>query len=392
MNRPKRLSASFVKTVNQTGRYGDGRGGHGLSLLVKTASAGGFSKIWCQRLRINGRPTDLGLGSYPVVELADARAAALSNRQIAAKGQDPRVRATGIPTFREAAEKVTQMHAASWKEGSKSEAQWRSSLSTYVYPSIGSKAVDKIRAAEVMEVLLPIWTTKPETAQRVRQRIGTVMKWAVAQGFREDNPAGEALTAALPKSGTPRGHHKALPHSEVAGAIALIKDSGAYLSTVLAFQFIVLTACRSGEVRLATWDEIDLEGQLWTIPQERMKARREHRVPLSEGSMNVLQQARESLGERGLIFPAVSGQVLSDSTVSKLCRENGVNCVPHGFRSSFADWCREQRYDKDLVDICLAHVRRGVDAAYFRTDLLSPRRTLLQEWSDYLGHSLKCSR
>ena len=324
MKRPNRLSASFVKTINQPGRYGDGRGGHGLSVLVKPASTGGFSKIWCQRLRLNGKPTDLGLGSYPVVGLAEARAAALDNRRLAAKGQDPRVRATGVPTFQDAAERVIAIHASSWKEGSKSQDQWRSSLSTYVYPSIGGKAVDKIRAAEVMDVLLPIWNEKPETAQRVRQRIGAVMKWAIAQGFREDNPAGEALGAALPKPGTPRGHHKALPHYEVADAIAKIKVSGAYLSTVLAFRFIVLTASRSGEVRLATWEEIDLKGPVWTIPGERMKARHEHSVPLSRGSLEVLKRAGESFGESGLIFPSSTGKALSDNTISKLCR--GERC------------------------------------------------------------------
>ena len=385
MNRPKRLSASFVKTVNQPGRYGDGRGGHGLSLLVKPASAGGFSKIWCQRLRLNGKPADLGLGSYPVVSLADARAAALSNRQQAARGLDPRIRATGLPTFQDAAQTVIEMHAASWEKDSKSEAQWHSSLSAYVYPSIGSKKVDKVKTADVMEVLLPIWTAKPETAQRVRQRIGAVMKWAIAQGFREDNPAGEALGAALPKPGTRRGHHRAMPHHEVGGAMATVQGSGAHLSTILAFQFIVLTACRSGEARLATWDEMDLRAQVWTIPEVRMKARLEHRVPLSESAMEVLRQSKDPSGESGLVFPSPTGRALSDSTISKLCRENGINCVPHGFRSSFADWCREERYDKDLVDICLAHVRRGVDAAYFRSELLSPRHKLMQAWSNYLA-------
>ena len=338
---------------------------------------------------MNGNLTDLGLGSYPVVELAEARKAALSNRQLADRGQDPRVRTTAAPTFQGAAETVIGIHASSWKEGSKSEAQWRSSLAAYVYPFIESKTVDQIKTADVMSLLLPIWTNKPETAQRVRQRIGAVMKWAIAQGFREDNPAGEALGAALPKPGTHRGHHRALPHPEVGEAIAKIRGSGAGLSTVLAFELIVLTACRSGEVRLATWAEMDLEGQLWTIPEVRMKARREHRVPLSGRAAEVLLQAKDSLvNGSGLVFPSATGQALSDSTISKLCRENGVNCVPHGFRSSFADWCREQRYDKDLADICLAHVRRGVDAAYFRTDLLSPRRELMQAWSDYLNRPL----
>ena len=177
----------------------------------------------------------------------------------------------------------------------------------------------------------------------------------------------------------------AMPHHEVGGAMATVQGSGAHLSTILAFQFIVLTACRSGEARLATWDEMDLRAQVWTIPEVRMKARLEHRVPLSESAMEVLRQSKDPSGESGLVFPSPTGRALSDSTISKLCRENGINCVPHGFRSSFADWCREERYDKDLVDICLAHVRRGVDAAYFRSELLSPRHKLMQAWSNYLA-------
>ena len=201
MRRPQRLSASFVKTVNVPGRYGDGRGGHGLSLLVKPMRAGGFSKSWSQRVLINGRPTNIGLGGYPIVTLAEARRAVIANRRAVAQGHDPR--AGGVPTFEEAAEKVIAMHEPTWKDGARSAAIWRSSLRVYAMPCLGRKTVDAINTADVMTVLVPIWSTKRETARRVRQRIGAVMKWSVAHRYRQDNPAGDAIAEALPRDGTP---------------------------------------------------------------------------------------------------------------------------------------------------------------------------------------------
>ena len=268
MKRPKRLSATFVQTVNVPGRYGDGRRGLGLSLLVKPASAGGFSKSWAQRIRQDGRPANLGLGSYPVTTLAAARAKALANARVVAEGCDPRDQGRRAPSFEAAAEKVIEIHGAGWKDGGKSAAQWRASLRDYTLPKIGRKPVNSITTADVMGVLLPIWSTKRETARRVRQRIGAVMKWAVAQGYREDNPAGDAISAALPKNGARRAHQRALPHAEVAAALTRVRESGAYPATALAFEFLVLTACRSGEVRGARWDEVDAETATWTVPAD----------------------------------------------------------------------------------------------------------------------------
>ena len=225
MKRPKRLSATFVNTVNIPGRYGDGRGGHGLSLLVKPASTGGFSKSWAQRIRLDGKAANVGLGAYPVVTLARARQKALANARTASEGRDPRDRASRAPTFEHAVETVIGIHAENWKDGGKSAAQWRASLRDYAVPKIGRKRVDRISTADVMEVLLPIWSTKRETARRVRQRIGAVMKWAVAQGYREDNPAGDAISAALPKNSARRQHQKALPHSGVAEGLARVRAS-----------------------------------------------------------------------------------------------------------------------------------------------------------------------
>ena len=201
-DRHKRLTAIFVKTVTRPGVYGDGgHGSHGLRLIVRESAGGGVRKSWTQRLIINGKPTTLGLGPTWAVSLAEARELALENHRAARQGGDPR--SQGAPTFGEAVETVIAIHAEGWRDGGKSEKQWRASLNTYAMPKLGRKPVDQITTGDVLGVLLPIWGSKRETAQRVRSRIGAVMKWAVAQGHREDNPAGDAIGAALPKTTAP---------------------------------------------------------------------------------------------------------------------------------------------------------------------------------------------
>ena len=386
MKRPARLSATFVKTINTPGRYGDGRGGHGLSLLVKPASVGGFSKAWAQRIRLHGKPANIGLGAFPVVSLATARNKALANAKAIAEGRDPRAGSNRIPTFEQAVETVIAIHAANWKNGGKSADQWRASLRDYALPIIGSKRVSAITTADVMRVLLPIWSTKRETATRVRQRIGAICKWAIAQGYREDNPAGDAISAALPKNSVRRQHQRALPHAEVAGALATIRATRAHGSTILAFEFLVLTASRSGEVRGARWTEVDRADATWTIPASRMKAKLEHRVPLPERALEILDEARPLADASGLIFPSPTGRMLSDATISKLLREQGIAAVPHGFRSSFRDWTAEcSDAPREVCEIALAHVNSDrVEAAYRRSDLFEKRRELMRGWADYL--------
>ena len=266
-------------------------------------------------------------------------------------------------------------------------AQWESTLRNYVFPRLGKRPVDSIAFADVLAVLTPIWHELPETAKRVRQRIGTVMDWAVAQGYRQDNPAA-TLTKVLPKRDAKHEHMKALPYSEVATAIATIRASDAYKATVLCFEFLVLTAARSGEVRGATWNEIDRDAATWTVPASRMKAGREHRVPLSKRALAVLEEASEfRTGEDSLIFPSQRGKPVSDSTISKLCRENGINAVPHGFQSSFRDWASERTTAPHAVmEAALAHtISNQVEAAYHRTDLFDRRRKLMDSWADYLA-------
>ena len=269
----------------------------------------------------------IGLGSYPVVTLAEARNKALENRRALAQGKDPR-RSRAIPTFEQATEAVIAIRADTWRDGGRTAGIWRSSLGRFAYPQIGSKRVNEISSADVMRVLLPIWNDKRATATKLKSRIGGVMAWAIAQGHRTDNPAGDAIAAALPRTGTQQAHHRALPHQQVADAIATVQDSDASPATKLAFEYLVLTAARSGEVRGARWDEIDLDAQTWTVPGGRTKTGKPHRVPLSTRALEILADATTIADESGLLFPSPSGRKLSDATMSKLLKERNIGAVP----------------------------------------------------------------
>ncbi|MCY3887965.1 MAG: tyrosine-type recombinase/integrase [Chloroflexi bacterium] len=384
MQRPKTLSATFVKTISVPGRYGDGRGGYGLSLLVQPTSTGRLSKTWSQRLRIAGKPFNMGLGAYPVVTLAEARQAALENRRVVARGRDPR--RGGVPTLAAAVDAVIAIHAAGWRDDSKNGKQWRASLGTYVLPQLGRKPVDQVTSADVLAVLVPIWSAKPETARRVRQRIQAVMRWAIAEGYRDDNPAGEAIAAALPKNGRRQEHHRALPHAQVGAALARVRASEASPTTKFALEFLTLTACRSGEVRGARWEEFDRASAIWTVPGARMKAGREHRVPLSQRALEVLDGAREYADGSGLVFPSTRGGALSVNALSTLLRDLGIAAVPHGMRSSFRDWAAEcTDAPREVCELALAHVNSDrVEAAYRRSDLFERRRALMEDWAAYI--------
>ena len=325
------------------------------------------------------------LGAYPAVTLATARARALDNCRALAEGRNPR--AGGVPTFAEAIETVIALHAEGWKDGGKSARQWRASLRDYAMPRIGRRNVDAITTADVLAVLVPIWSTKHETARRVRQRIGAVMKWAIAQGHRSDNPAGDAIGEALPKNGQRKQHHRALPYDRVSDAVSRVRASGAWWATKAAFELLVLTGSRSGEVRGARWEEIDFEAAIWTVLAERMKVGREHRVPLAPAALGVLCAAREFTHGSGLVFPAPRGGELSDATISKLLREHGIDAVPHGFRSSFRDWAAERtNVPREICEHALAHVvGEKSELDYRRTDFFEKRRDLMRRWARYVG-------
>ena len=386
MKRPKMLSATFVRTVSRPGRYGDGRGGFGLSLLVKPRDNGRLSKSWCQRLCIHGQLTNVGLGAYPLVTLKEARDKALANRRAVEQGLDPRAQRASdrVPTFADAAEAVIKIHGETWKNGGRSEGIWRQSLGDYVLPKIGRKPVDKITTADVLAVLTPIWSSRRETARRVRQRISQVMKWAVAEGHRQDNPAGDAIQAALPKNETVQVHHQALPHAEVGAALRTVRAADVWEPKKLAVEFLVLTATRSIEVREARWEEI--EGAMWTIPGERMKKGREHRVPLAPRALAVLAEARAFDGSRRLVFPSSRGGPQSNGSLSRFVKSLGIEAVPHGFRSSFRDWAAEcSAAPREVCELALAHVNNDqTEAAYRRSDLFDLRRKLMEDWEAYL--------
>ena len=384
MKRPATLSAAFVRQVNQPGRYGDGRGGHGLSLLVARRKNGRIYRRWTQRITINGRATSMGLGVYPVVTLAEARRRALRNRRDLAEGRNPVTRA---PTFRNATETVISLHAPQWKPGGRTEEHWRASLAAYAFPVIGNRPVSEITSAAVMAIVSPLWHDKPEMARKVLRRLSAVMTWAIAGGYRADNPAErKVITAALGRNTNGGGHFAALHFSKVADALAVIGRSGAHVSTILAARFLALTATRSGEVRLAEWGEMDLAAATWEIPAERTKTGNPHRVPLSTAALAVLGEAAAYGDGSGLVFPSSTGRTMSNSTISKLFRENRIGCVPHGLRSSFRDWCGETGVAREVAEAALGHVVPGVEGAYARSDLLDRRREVMQAWAGVIRH------
>ena len=378
---PQPLSATFTKTINKPGRYGDGRGGWGLYLRVFRRANGRLSKSWGQRIRIRGRATNLGLGIYPLVTLAEARAKALANRREVELERDPR--GGGIPTFQAAAEKVIRLHARSWKDPERMASAWRQTFRAYALPVFGSKRVSKITSADVLAVLVPIWSSKPTAAKMARQRIAAVMKWAVGAGYRADNPAGERIDGALPKQNGGHVHHAALPHGEVAGALAKVRAATRRdKATRLAFEFAALTAARSGEARGAKWSEIDRAAKVWTIPAERMKARRQHRVPLSREALAVLKEARK-LGSGVSVFPSrKTGELLSAQALWGLAKLTGGTV--HGLRSSFRMWAGDNAVAPEVAERALAHVVRGVAGAYDRGSLFERRREVMQDWAAYL--------
>ena len=386
-----KLTALQVKSISAPGRHGDGDG-----LYLNVAPSG--SKSWVQRIVIAGRRRDIGLGSFPTVSLAQARGMAISNRAAVADGRNPLAEkreakaaaqqgAPSVPTFAQAALQVIELRRPTWSNP-KHAAQWTATLRTYAFPVLGDMAVDSITAADALAVLEPVWTAKPETASRVRQRMETVLDWAVSHGYRLDNPAGRSLLKVLPAVRRLKQHHPSLPYEQVPAALDLVRPSNASLRTKLAFEFLVLTAARSGEVRQAEWCEVDWTKRSWDIPALRMKARRSHRVPLSTRSVAVLQAAWEISGPDGLIFPAGPGdRTVSDMTFTALLRRLDIPAVPHGFRSSFRNWveeCTETPWS--VAESALAHnIGNATQAAYMTSDLFEQRRELMERWARFVA-------
>ena len=384
-HRANALSLGFVRSVSRPGRFGDG---NALYLRVKPNGA----RSWVQRIVIRGRRRELGLGGFPLVSLTEARARAVANRKLARTGGDPlaeRLRAAGMPTFQQAAERLWADKRAGWRHPRHAR-DWLASLERYAFPRIGKLAVSEVTSADVLDTLRRVWHIRPETARRLRQRISAVLAWAVAMGCRPDNPCDRVGGVLGPQQDLVQ-HMQALGHGEVAAAIRTVQGTGATAAVKLAFEFLVLTAARSGEVRGALWAEMDLETAVWTIPATRTKSKREHRVPLSRRAMEILTAARAlGGGTSALVFPGQGGGAIGETRLSRLLKAHKIAAVPHGFRSSFRDWAAETTsHPREVIEAALAHVvMNRTEAAYARSDLFERRRKLMNEWAAYLeeGH------
>ena len=377
----KRLTAGFVRSASP-GRYCDGQG---LYLYVQSSGA----RSWVQRIVIHGRRHDIGLGSAQLVPLAEAREQALVNRKVARLGGDPlaeKRRLERMPTFADAAIRVLEQKRAGWREGRHAQSWW-TSLERYTFPRIGARPVSDVTGAEVLDVLTPIWHVKPSTARRIRERIRAVLEWAVAMELRAGNPC-DRIGSVLGPQHAAAEHMQALPHREVAAAVAAVRRSGGVEVVKLAFELLVLTAARWGEIRGARWDEMDTEAHVWTVPARRMKANRAHRIPLCERAMEILDAAR-SLGDGAgpLVFPGRRGAPLAEKGLRRLLERLEIAAVPHGFRSTFRDWAAEEtEHRREVIEAALAHVVRDkVEAAYARSDLFERRRRLMDDWSAYVN-------
>ena len=383
VQRPRTLTAAYVKSIARPGRYGDGRGSWGLSLLVKHTTNGRWSKTWSQRLRVGGRTVSLGLGSYPAVSLALARQRALANRQAVEEGRDPRRR--HAVTFAQAMAEVIDLHRPDWKPTSNTEQQWRSLLANHIAPTIGSMPVAEVKAADVLTVLDRVWD-RPELGRRTARRISTTMRWAMGRGLRETDPTAAAV-AALPKRKNNVVHHRALHHSDLPAALEQVRESDATLSCRLGLELLALTAVRPGEVRHMTWTEIDPEAKLWTIPAERTKTGIEFRVPLSRRATDVIAQACRVNAGHDLVFPnPTTGKPLSANTFIKLLRDLDLDSSAHGLRTTFRSWCSDTGVPRDLAESALGHaVRDRTEAAYARSDMLERRKPLMETWAQHIA-------
>nr|WP_255743576.1 site-specific integrase [Aliiroseovarius sediminis] len=396
------LTAALVSKVRAPGKYHDGKG---TGLYLRLDKAG--RKQWVQRVVVGGKRVELGLGSFPISTLAMAREDALENKRMVRNGKDPRVERNidkGNMNFANAVDRYLEIKLKEFRND-KHRKQWRSTLDNYAIPAIGHMSMEAVMVQDVLRILEPIWLTKTETARRLRGRIEKVFDWAIVANHRKsDNPARYKgfLSELLPKPEkiVKTRHHAALTLKDAPGWWDALATRGG--NSARALQFLCLTATRSGEVRGMTWNEVDLDEALWVIPSNRMKAGREHRVPLPEGAVKLLRDLPRLEGS-DFVFFAPQGGMLSDMSLSAVMRKmqkaeeqaggpgyldarSGRPAVPHGLRSTFRDWAAEHGYDHVLAELALAHtVGSEVERAYRRTDMLSRRRAMLEDWAAVLN-------
>jgi integrase len=391
-----KLNTARLRTLTKPGVYGDG---DGLYLQVRDANR----RTWIYRYTLNGKARWMGLGSFADVSLAEAREAAADARKQLRQGRDPiearraqtaQAGASASKTFADVTDAYIAAHEPSWRNP-KHRQQWRNTLTTYVLPIIGKMPVAMIETEHVMQVLEPIWRTKPETASRVRGRIEAVLDYAKARGWRTAENSARwrgHMANLLPRTSKLARvqHHAALPWQQISSFVtAVLKQDGV---AALALRFEILTVARTDEVLRARWREIDMSAGLWIVPATRMKAAREHRVPLSMGATEVLSNAltlRTTNDPDEFVFPgAKSDKPLSSMAMLMLLRRMGRgDLTVHGFRSTFRDWCAEDAsYAGDLAEMALAHTLRDkTEAAYRRGDMLQKRRQMMEDWAAFCG-------
>lgn len=389
-----RLKSLTVARIGDPGIYHDGGG-----LYLQVSPKG--SKSWFFRYRLHGRLRDMGLGSFIDFSLAEARERARLQRQLLADKIDPidhrdskaseeRVKIAQQISFKKCAEDYHSKNQHAWKNA-KHRDQWINTLTTYAFPMVGSRLINSIGKSEVLKILEPIWHQKPETASRVRQRIKTVLDWAAAKDYYPNYPhgmwveIGKALGQSTRTSG--KQHLAACPYKEVADVIAAVRASNSKEIVKLAFEFTVLTAARSGESRGAKWSEIDLNEKVWSIPAARMKAKKEHRVPLSTRCLAIVEQAKLITGGESLVFGrADTKKSYSDAVFTSLIRKGlQLAHTMHGFRSSFRDWGSEKtEHARELLEVSLAHIPGDqTESAYWRSDVIERRRQLMEDWTTF---------
>lgn len=379
----KALNAARVRTLTKPGRHADG---NGLYLLVEASGA----RRWVLRTMVHGKRRDIGLGGAKLVSLAEARDLAQQYRRIARDGGDPlalrRQSRRRVPDFETAANAVHAEHLPSWRNP-KHAAQWIGTLVEYAFPLMGKRPVDQIDTPDVLRVLSPIWLTKPETARRVRQRISVVLDWAKAAGHRTgDNPVG-GITKGLPRQTDRATHHAALDYADVPSFVARLRDSDASDAVKAAFEFLILTAARTGEIIGAMWSEVDLQNAVWTLPKERMKGGHEHRVPLTPAALKLLEEAHKLSPESKFIFTGRAAEKpLSNMAFLMTVRRMKLDITAHGFRSAFRDWSAERTsFPNEVCEQALAHrIKSKTEAAYRRGDMLEKRRELMAAWASFV--------
>jgi integrase len=397
----KELSALEVRRLITPGYYFVG-GVPGLLLQV-SASA---SRSWLLRVTVGSKRREIGLGPYPAVSLAGAREKAQAMRNEIAAGTDPVSKRKSSKqalqeqqeaekrlawTFRRCAEKFIEAKKPGWRNAKHAQ-QWQNTLASYAYPLIGDMAVANIRVEHIMQIVEPHWTTKNETINRVRNRIEQILDWAAVHGYREQtNPARwrGCLDKLLPKPSdvAPVEHHPALPANDMYGFMRRLQAMTSM--SALCLEFVVLTACRSGAARLATWDEIDWKNQVWNIPAEPgRKMKRPLRVPLSGPALSLLKSVPQGEGDT-LIFPGKNDRPLSDMALTELMRGMNLDAVPHGFRSTFSSWAASSTaYPSEVREMALGHtVGSDTVRAYQRDDLFVKRTSMMADWATFVNTS-----